>query len=54
MKNLAYGRGLGYVVRVLTEGSYTFDLDYKTDSKESYNPDTSDSQNVSMQIIEMD
>ena len=53
-KNLEYGRGIGYVVRVLKKGSYTFDLDYRTDSKESYNPDTADSQTVSMQIIEMD
>ena len=54
VKNLEYGRGMGYVVRVLKKGSYTFDLDYKTDSKESYNPDTADSQTVSMQVIQMD
>lgn len=54
MKNMDYGRGIGYVVRVLKKGNYTFDLDYRTDSKENYNPDTADSQNVSMQIIEMD
>ena len=54
MKNMEYGRGVGYVVRVLKKGVYKFDLDYKTDSKESYNPETADAQNVSMQIIEMD
>ena len=54
MKDLNYGRAFGYVVRVLKKGSYTFDLDFKSDSKSSFNPETADSQNASLQIVEMD
>jgi hypothetical protein len=54
MKDIMYGRASGYVLRVLKKGSYNFDLDFKSDSKNSYNPETADSQNVSLQIIEFD
>ena len=53
-KDLTYGRGQGYVVRVLKKGNYIFDLDFKSDSKGNFNPETADAQIVSMQIIEMD
>lgn len=54
MKDLTYGRGTGYIVRVLKKGQYSFDIDFKSDSKENFNPETADAQTVSMQIIEMD
>lgn len=54
VKNLTYGRGQGYTVRVLKKGTYNFDLDYKSDSKTKYEHELADSQIVSMQIIEMD
>ncbi len=54
VKDLSYGRGTGYVVRVLLKGNYTFDLDYFTDSKNLFNPETTDSETVSLQIVEMD
>ena len=53
-KDLQYGRASGYVVRVLLKGSYSFDLDFMSDSKSSYNPETADSSVASLQIIEMD
>ena len=54
MKDLAYGRASGYVVRVLKKGNYSFDIDFKSDSKSNFNPETADAQVISMQIIEMD
>jgi hypothetical protein len=54
VKELSYGRGTGYVVRVLLKGNYNFDLDYNTDSKNIFNPETPDSQTVSLQVVEMD
>ena len=53
-KDLTFGKGQGYVVRVLKKGNYSFDIDFKSDSNTSFEPTTSDSQVVSMQIIEMD
>lgn len=54
VKDLTYGRASGYVVRVLQQGNYTFDLEYKSDSDTNFIPETADAQVVSMQIIEMD
>lgn len=54
VKDLSHGRGVGYVVRVLKKGSYTFDLDFNSDSKNIFNPETADSQTVSLQVVEMD
>jgi len=54
MKDVNYGRGFGYVVRVLKPGTYSFDLDINTDSKSKYSPETADTQNISMQILEME
>ena len=54
VKDLSYGRAFGYVVRVLKKGTYTFDLDFNSDSKSTFNPGTADSSVASLQIIEMD
>lgn len=54
VKDINYGRAFGYVIRVLKKGNYTFDLDFSSDSKSMFNPDTKDSSNASLQIIEMD
>jgi len=54
VKDLTYGRAFGYVVRVLKKGIYTFDLDYSSSSKNSFNPDTSDASVASLQIVELE
>jgi len=54
VKDNNYGRAFGYVIRVLKKGSYTFDLDFNSDSKSTFTPEASDSQVASLQIVEMD
>ena len=51
-----FANAQGYVVLVMKEGQYNFDIDFKSDSENTFNPDNSelDGQIVNLQVVLLD